>query len=280
RRIARPAPTPGACRKGGRQMDAAWRRELVDLLASLRRSRRQQSGLDAALVPPDTATAYEIAGEVARALGWPVAGWKIAATKEEMQQALRTDAPIYGRVFMGRVMSSPAEVVFADQCSPIPEAEYIVRLGTDLPPRDAPYAEAEVADAVASIHPGLELAECRFIHDDAFPPLPAILADGAGGGTLVMGPAIPNWRDGDISGQEVRLFCDGELRRRGWAGEALDHPLRPLTWLANELSRTGIGLMAGQVISTGTTTGMLRPKAGQTYDADFGPFGRVTARYT
>jgi len=34
----------------------------------------------------------------------------------------------------------------------------------------------------------------------------------------------------------------------------------PLTWLANELSRTNIGLQAGQMISTGTLTGMLAPK--------------------
>lgn len=50
----------------------------------------------------------------------------------------------------------------------------------------------------------------------------------------------------------------------------------PLTWLANELSRTGVGLKTGQMISTGTMTGMLRPKAGQSYRADFGPFGEVS----
>ena len=53
----------------------------------------------------------------------------------------------------------------------------------------------------------------------------------------------------------------------------------PLTWLANELSRTGIGMKAGQMVSTGTLTGMLRPKPGETYVADFGPFGSVTATY-
>ena len=52
--------------------------------------------------------------------------------------------------------------------------------------------------------------------------------------------------------------------------------LVPLTWLANVLSRTGIGMKA----STGTLTGMMRPKPGETYVADFGPFGRVTATYT
>ena len=54
----------------------------------------------------------------------------------------------------------------------------------------------------------------------------------------------------------------------------------PLTWLANELSRTGVGMKAGQMISTGTLTGMLAPKAGETYVADFGPFGSVTLSLT
>jgi len=54
----------------------------------------------------------------------------------------------------------------------------------------------------------------------------------------------------------------------------------PLTWLADELSRAGIGMKVGQMISTGTLTGMLQPKAGETYTADFGPFATVTARYT
>jgi 2-keto-4-pentenoate hydratase len=74
------------------------------------------------------------------------------------------------------------------------------------------------------------------------------------------------------------LFGAGSLRV-GTAAEALDHPMVPLTWLANELSRTGIGMKAGQIVSTGTLTGMLRPKRGETYVADFGPFGSVTATY-
>lgn len=254
-------------------------RSLVGLLADLRRERRQQSGLDAALVPADREAAYRIAGLVADALGWPVGGWKIAAAKAEMQRQLRTDAPIYGRVFAADIRDSPVSVEHARQCSPIPEAEYVARLAVDLPPRSRPYAPDEVSDAVASLHPGIELAECRFMHDARFPPLAAILADGAGGGTLCLGPAIEDWRGRDIPGQEVTLSCNGIVRRRGSAAEALDHPLVPLTWLANELSRTGVGLKAGQVVSTGTLTGMLRPKAGETYVADFGPFGTVTATY-
>ena len=54
----------------------------------------------------------------------------------------------------------------------------------------------------------------------------------------------------------------------------------PLTWLANELSRTGVGMKEGQMVSTGTLTGMLAPRTGETYVADFGPFGSVTVSIT
>jgi 2-oxo-hept-3-ene-1,7-dioate hydratase len=171
-------------------MHISHQRELAGLLAALRHEGRQQSGLDPRLVPPDKETAYRVARMVAEELGWPVGGWKIAAMKEELQRALRTDAPIYGRVFAPMIKTSPLTVAHAKLCSPIPEVEYQARLGTDLPPRAKPYTVAEVTDAVASLHPGLELAECRFIHDAAFPPLPAILADGAGASTIVYGPPI------------------------------------------------------------------------------------------
>lgn len=253
--------------------------ELARLLAGLRKDCRQQSGLAQRLTPPDIETGYFVAGLAAAELGWAVGGWKIAAFKPEMQRALRTNAPIYGRVFANCIHSSPHTVEHARQCSPIPEVEFQARLGADLPPRDALYTMEEIDAAVASLHPGLELAECRFAHDDKFPPLPAILADNAGSGTLVVGPAIENWRDRNVADQEVVLLSDGEPRRRGSAVEALDHPLLPVVWLANELSRKGIGLKAGQIVSTGTLTGMLAPKAGETFVADFGPLGSVEATY-
>lgn len=259
-------------------MDMPTQRELARLLAALRRDGHQQSGLGARLVPPDPATAYKVAGLVAEELGWPVLGWKIAAFKAEMQQALRTRSPIYGRTFF--VKETPVTFVHAKLASPIPEVEYQARLGADLPPRIKPYSQEEVTEAITSLHPGLELAECRFVHDAAFPPLPAILADGAGSGTIVYGPAIADWKTRDIAGQEATLTSDGRLRRKGTAGAALDHPMSPVTWLANELSRTGVGMKAGQMVSTGTLTGMLAPKPGETYVADFGPFGSVTVAFS
>jgi 2-oxo-hept-3-ene-1,7-dioate hydratase len=119
-----------SCREA--RMDLALQRELAQLLATLRREGRQQSGLDARLMPPDKRAAYRVARMVAVELGWPIAGWKIAAIKEEMQTALRTDCPIC--VFAPMLKGSPVSVVHAELCSPIPEVEYEARLASDLPP--------------------------------------------------------------------------------------------------------------------------------------------------
>ncbi len=56
--------------------------------------------------------------------------------------------------------------------------------------------------------------------------------------------------------------------------------MAPLTWLANELSRTGVGMKSGQMVSTGTLTGMLAPRPDETYVANFGPFGSVAVSFT
>lgn len=90
---------------------------------------------------------------------------------------------------------------------------------------------------------------------------------------LVYGPPIKDWRRRDIAGQQVALLCDGKPWRTGSAALAIDNPMVPVTWLANELSRTSIRLRAGEMISTGTLSGMLAPRPGETYIADFGPFG-------
>ena len=261
-------------------MEYSTQRELAELLAELRRNGKQQSGLDPRLIPPDTETAYHVAGMVEDILGWDVAGWKIAATNAEMRRVLRTDAPIYGRVYATNVRQEPFSVAHSGLCSPIPEVEYQVRLGADLPPRRKPYNCKEVTEVVASMHPGIELAECRFEHDKNFPPLAGILADGSGGATLIYGPAIEDWAGRDISGQEVVLYKGGKYWRSGTAAAALEHPLVPLTWLANKLSRAGVGLKSGQMVSTGTLTGMFRAQRGQTYRADFGPLGEVTLSLT
>ena len=55
----------------------------------------------------------------------------------------------------------------------------------------------------------------------------------------------------------------------------LGGPVIALTWLANELSRHGMTLGRGQVVTTGTCVKPLTIAAGDRVEGDFGALGRV-----
>lgn len=241
---------------------------LADCLADARRDGRQVTSLPDDLVPRTQSDAYLVNGLVAARLGWETLGWKIAGTTAAVRAKLGLEAPIYGRTFRRFASQSPARFRRGDLLDPLIECEFFVTLNRDLPPRDAPWTMPEVVERIGDVHAGIEVAECRF-PAAALPPLPAILADGSASGRYVFGDPMPHWRE-RLAEVAVTLEVDGALRRHGTGADVMDDPLRPLLWLAEERRRWGDGLRAGETISTGSMTGMLPIRAGQTVLARFG----------
>ena len=239
---------------------------LTALLAEARRSGRQIEHLPAHLIPEDAEAGYVIADAVAAELGWETLGWKIAGTTAAMRARLKVNEPIYGRTYRRHVMASPARLAHGNLLDPLVECEFLVTLGADLPLRDQPFSMADIRAAVASVHAGIEVAECRFPMS-ALPPLPAILADGSASGRYVFGDVLPNE---DLARIQVMLEVDGVALRQGSGADVMGDPLAPILWLTEAQRRRGEGLAAGQVISTGSCTGMLPIRAGQRVRARFG----------
>lgn len=252
---------------------SAKQQALTDLLVAARRDARQLDGLASDLVPETAADAYAVNRAVAERLGWEPLGWKIAGTTANVRGKLGLEGPIYGRSFRRFKCASPARIEHAELLDPLVECEFFVTLARDLPPREAPWTMPEVIDAIAEIHAGIEVAECRY-RRDALPPLPAILADGSATGRYVFGGLIEDWRGG-LAAMQVTLEVDGVVRRKGTGADVMGDPLRPLQWLADERRQHGDGLLAGETISTGSMTGMLPIRAGQRVCARFGDLASV-----
>ena len=75
--------------------------------------------------------------------------------------------------------------------------------------------------------------------------------------------------------------CRCNVAREGIGANVLGDPRIALTWLANELSRHGATLRAGQYVTTGTCAVPLelRP-TGESITADYGALGRITVTFT
>src|SRR5258708_718158 len=97
-------------------------------------------------------------------------------------------------------------------------------------------------------------------------------ADLMSNGAFVAGDVRADWRAIDLAGLEARLLVDGVEIVRQVGGHATKDPLIPAIALANYL-RTRGGIAAGQVVTTGTYTGLNYAKPGSTVRAVFTGFG-------
>jgi 2-keto-4-pentenoate hydratase len=252
--------------------------ELAALLVEARRTRRPIERLADRLVPPDEDAAYRVAALVAQTIEERGSVWKIGATALDNLRDLGASQPIYGRVAAGAVRPSLCRLRFADLMTPVDECEFAFVLADDLPVRAEPWSADNLSERIAALHPAIEVGERRIARTHPV-PIAALIADASAAGHLVLGAAVPDWRRHDLAAATVALRIDGVEHRRGSGREVLGHPLTALVWLANRRAAEGTPLRGGDIVTTGSCTGMTLIAPGTTHTADFGPLGQVEVAF-
>ncbi len=227
---------------------------------------------------PDTVTeGYAIQSELGQLVAEPINGWKIAATAIAGRSHINVDRPLAGRLFASKCHSDGAEIAFGRNRMAVAEAEFAFTLGHDLPPRSTDYTDDEVADSIRSVHAGLEFPDSRF-SDFTLPGTAGLIADNACAWRFVLGDASTATFDPySLAEHPTSLTINGTVATTGTGGDALDGPLNALVWMANTMSKLGIGLKAGQFVTTGVTGKPMPVRPGDRVCADLGVFGSVTA---
>jgi 2-keto-4-pentenoate hydratase len=239
---------------------------------------RRINGLPEAMRPTTREEGYAIQALIEPRSAKPIFGWKIAATSREGQAHIGVDGPLAGRLPAERVVASGATLPLKTNLMRVAEIEFAFRLARDLAARAKPYTTDEVMSAVDSLYLGIELPDSRYENFDTA-GAPQLLADDACANYYVLGPAAPEqWRSLDLSQHKVKGLVAGKYDRDGVGRNVLGDPRIALTWLANELSKIGLGLKAGQVATTGTCFLPLEVKSGDEVIGDFGQLGRVSVR--
>jgi 2-keto-4-pentenoate hydratase len=236
------------------------------------------------LRPADAAQGHAIQALLPSVDARQVVGWKIAATSSVGQAHIGVSGPLAGRLLSGQVDADGGTQSLRGNGMRVAEPEFAFRFGAALAPRQAPYTVDEVLAAVESLHPAIEVPDSRFA-DFVHAGEAQLLADNACAHRFVLGPATAaNWRALDLSTHRVqgRVLAGGACRyqRDGDGSAVLGDPRVALTWLANAFSRLGVGLAAGQFVTTGTCMVPLAIEPGDWVQADFGVLGEVSARFT
>lgn len=198
----------------------------------------------------------------------PAGGWKVGARSPEAEP---TCAPLAQSLIFLEGVSLPPGLLRLRGV----EAEIGFKLAADLPPRTRPYEIAEMAGFIESVHPTLEIVESRYADWKQVAPL-SVLADSNSNGALIIGLAIAAQSRDGYSALNVSLKFNGAEKCVATGGNPAKDLLRLLTWLANHCAVRGGGLRKGQVVTTGSHTGMLFAEPGTQVTGVFTGLGGVT----
>lgn len=249
-----------------------------ELLAQARTGMKRMADLPEAVKPQTLEAAYDVQDGLIPLLlahfGGGTVGYKIACTNEIAQKQLHVPHPFFGRMLAGTTQDSPGELQASEFFMMVMEAEFAFQMAKDLPATGVDWTREQVADAVLGVMAGIEVVDSRY---DSWTTMgaPSLIADNACHGAWIHGPLVTDWRGIDLAAQKVRLVINGKLKDEGSGAAVLGHPLNALTWLANALNARGLGLKAGDCITTGVTTDIYLASAGDRVEADFGPVGHV-----
>lgn len=238
----------------------------AELLLAARQNGRRLAMLPDEVRPRTVGDAYAIQDAVASKLG-AIGGWKVGAKSASAEP---TCAPLPATL----ILRSPQRFAAGRFAHNGIEAELAFTVSQDLLPRPQPYCVADVKAAVGTVHAAIEIVDSRFEHLSAVDPL-SVLADFQSNGALVVGNGLALPHTFESSTQEVALDIDGirvvESRGSNPAGEVLSL----LVWLANHAATRNGGLRRGDIITTGSWTGMRFVGSGTRVEAAFAGIGGV-----
>ena len=230
-------------------------------------------------LPADKAEAHEVQSLVYEIADHERLGFKVGSTSKEAQKYLNSGGPNCAEVMAPFVHFSPATVSVAPVHGPQLEGEFAFRLGKDLPPRSTPYEMSDITDAIDAVAGAIEIVGSRIADGLANAGSVMLTADCGANIGLIVGQWHEDWRDIDLPNHPVEMFINDKLHGHGTGEKALDNPLNVIVWLANRQSETGRGLKRGELVSTGTCTGLDPVQAGDQVKADFGSLGTVEVTF-
>jgi 2-keto-4-pentenoate hydratase len=229
--------------------------------------------------PASRAEAFAVQDRMAELIGDRCVGWKVGAAVRAVQILEGHDGPIVGRLLASRLYDNPGLVPWAPFDGYKIESEFAFRFRDAVPARDRAWTREELTTRIV-FHPGLEIAGTRYTPNTGgrrANTRDAIADNGTGGG-YVVGAGVEDWQGIDFAGMPVVARIDGGAPIHAYTGEFRRDAVDILVETVNGLSARGIGMAAGDLLSTGSLTLPTALHRGQTYTAQFGDHMQVSIK--
>ena len=223
-----------------------------------------------------------------RGRGDPVIGHKIGLTSRAMQLSSQIDEPDFGTLLgsmklvakAGEELQIPANRFL----SPRVEVELAFVLKREL---RGQVTVDEVLAATEYVTPAIEIIDARIEQFDRHTKAPRkvfdTISDNAANAAIVIGEGDARYRANplttDLPWCGAILKLNGAVEETGLAAGVQGHPAIGIAWLAEKLQPWGDALQPGQIVLAGSFTRPVPAKAGDRFEADYGPLGVLHFRF-
>jgi 2-keto-4-pentenoate hydratase len=242
--------------------------DISEAVRALLEARRSGTQVVPPFALPNRDAVYAIQDGVAGATG-PVVGWKVGARTP-------TAEPNPAPLLAGTLASSPARFDGKSMHMIGVEIEISFHIGRDIAARAAPVDREEALSAVGDAFVGMEVVDTRLTDFQKADP-EWLLADNQMNHALVVGDSVKDWQRLAWPELQVRLVVDDATIVDQTGGLGAVDPLRPLAWMIDHAVRRRGGIRSGQVITTGSWTGLRYFKPGAQARGEFIGLGKVEA---
>jgi 2-oxo-hept-3-ene-1,7-dioate hydratase len=225
--------------------------------------------------------------KIKAAQGRQVIGHKIGLTSRAMQISSNIDEPDYGTLLdTMRYTCRGCEVLripVKNFIAPRVEVELAFILKREL--KGPGITVEDVMAATDYVTPAIEIIDARIEqfdrHSRASRKVFDTISDNAANAGIVLGDIHTDARyridhlNTDLPWVGAICRYNGVVEETGLAAGVQGHPAVGIAWLANKLAPWGEHLAAGEIVLAGSFTKPVPAKAGDVFDVDYGPHGRL-----
>ena len=249
--------------------------EAQRIAAAFVAARRDARGLGdyPGAMPVDLTRGYAIQDAAIALSGKAIGGWKVGRANPPVDGVQRLAGPIFAEHIVDADGATPSMPIFADGFGAA-EAEFLLRIGARPPAGKMHFSRDEAKALIDAVHIGIEVASSPFAGINRH-GAPVTVSDFGNNNGLVIGPAIPGWRDEGFESWPVELAINDATVGWGQAAAMLDGTIGAARFLFEALAARGIALEPGQWISSGAVTGVHPVKPGDAIEARFDEKWRV-----
>ena len=222
----------------------------------------------------DVDTGYDVQRRQIALAGDDIAGWKLGATAQASLALLDLPEPFLGPLLPKAIGENGGTVPISAAHLNFVETELCLTLASGLPQKDA-YDTDELSAAVASLRAACEVVSARF-EGGLKGNGRWLIADNAVNNAVILGDEMPLAAFDDAAAETITLTLNGDTVATGTA-EALifGHVLNGLAYIAARQDVLSRPLAAGDILMTGTMTGMTPVQPGADVHAKFGALADV-----